>query len=55
MLKFLSTINRACYEYNFRRTLPFSEERENVVNKYVKRKNFLSKLDNKLNILKKKG
>ena len=48
MFKILNAINKACYEYNYRHTFPFTDERDNVIKKYVKRKDILNRLEEKL-------
>ena len=53
MIKFLNMINKACYENGYRKTLPFSEERERVIDKYVEREKIINKLSKKLNYFKK--
>lgn len=52
---FLSALNRACYNIDELKTLPFSEEREIAIDKYVKRKNIINKLETKLHIGNKRG
>ena len=52
---FLNALNRACYNIDELKTLPFSEDREKVIDKYVKRKNNINKLRTMLHIDGKRG
>lgn len=44
MFKILNALNKACYEYSYNHTLPFTEERESVIDRYVKRDDFFYRL-----------
>lgn len=55
MFRILDALNKACYEFGYLRTLPFTEERDSIVDSYLKRKEFISKLKVKLHIGFRKG
>ena len=44
MFRILNALNKACYEYSYRHTLPFTEERDYIIARYVKRNEFLHRL-----------
>ena len=44
MFRILNALNKACYEYSYQHTLPFTEERDCIIARYVKRKEFLHRL-----------
>ena len=47
IIRFLSTLNKAYYEYQYRHTLPFTEDRDKIVYLYVKRCRILDNLQKK--------
>lgn len=52
---FLDALHRACYNIDELNTLPFTEERDVVLDKYAKRKNKINRLKTKLHIKGKRG
>lgn len=48
MFEILNALNKACYEYNYRHSLPFTDKRDVVIHKYIKRKEFLNRLRERL-------
>lgn len=55
MFEILNALNKACYEYNYRHSLPFTEEREKAIKRYVKRKELLNRLKEKFVKYPKRG
>lgn len=44
MFGFLDALNNACFDYSFSKTLPFTEKQENVIHRYMVRRNYINKL-----------
>ena len=55
MFRILDALNKACYKFGYLHTLPFTEERDNVVDSYLKHKKLISKLRIKLHMGFRKG
>lgn len=41
---FLHTLNNLSYDYGMKRTLPFTERQEHMIERFVARKNFINRL-----------
>lgn len=55
MFRILNALNKACYEFGYSHTFPFTEERDNVVDRYLKYKELINKFRMKLHIGFRKG
>lgn len=55
MFRILDALNKACYEYGYSHTFPFTEERDKVVDRYLNRKELINKFRIKLHIRFRKG
>ena len=55
MFRILNALNKACYEYGYLHSVPFSEKRDIVVDRYVYRRNMLNRLEIKFRNILKRG
>ena len=51
MIRFLDMINKSLYEYQFRRSVPFTDEQFSIVHNYFLRLELIKKLEHNLNII----